>query len=204
MMDNNNQERDTVLIAFHEECELPTRADVERWSQRHPRFAEDIRDHAAIRVAMFAEADEQSAEVDDVMHARSRSRLHDAMYNARREAEADSVNSGEESFDQLASRVSISQSDLAKRLSLKRVVVAALFAGRMLNPMKRFRDAVARELRITPDQFDAAYGYGVGRPTLAGHAKARGQPGANQQDYEEIIRSSGMDEEQVRYWLEQD
>lgn len=202
MMDNKDHDRDIVLIAFHEECELPTRADVERWSQRHPRLANDIRDHAAIRVAMFAEADEVSADVDEVTHARSRSRLHDAMYNARRELSA--VGGAEETFDQFASKASVSQSEVAKSLNLKRVVLAALFAGRMLNPMKRFRDAVANALCITAGQFETAYRNAIGSPTLAGHAKARGQPSANQQEYEEIIRSSGMDEEQVRYWLEQD
>ena len=135
-------------------------------------------------------------------HARSRSRLHDAMYNARRELSAAGGN--HETFDQFASRASLSQSEVAKSLNMKRVVVAALFAGRMLNPMKRFREAVANALRLTADQFETAYRNAIGSPTLAGHAKARGQPGANQQEYEEIIRSSGMDEKQVRYWLEQD
>ena len=167
MMDNKDQDRDTVLIAFHEECELPTRADVERWSQLHPRFAKDIRDHAAIRVAMFAEADGTSAEVDDVMHARSRSRLLDAMYNARREVEAG--NSVQQTFDQLASKASVSQSEVAKALSLKRVVVASLFAGRMLNPLKRFRDAIANVLRITTDQVRRGL-YDCGGPADTGRS----------------------------------
>ncbi|MGX7896049.1 hypothetical protein [Tsuneonella sp. HG222] len=202
MMDNKEMDRDAVLIAFHEECELPTRADVERWSQRHPRFAEDIREHAAIRVAMFAEADEKSAVVDDVMHARGRSRIHDALYNARREATA--ATGGQETFDGFASRASLSQSEVARKLGLKRVVVAALFAGRMLNPMRRFREAVADAMCMTSDQFDAAYRNAIGSPRLAGHAKAHGPPGANQQEYGDIIRSAGMADEQVRYWLEQD
>jgi hypothetical protein len=201
-MDSKDQDRDSVLIAFHEECELPTRADVERWSQRHPRFANDIRDHAAIRIAMFAEADEASAEIDEVMHARGRSRLLDAMYNARRAA--DVADGAQMTFDQLALRASVSQPELAKALSLKRAVVAALFAGRMLNPMGRFRQAIADVLRITADQFDTAYRIAIGRPTMAGYAKANGQPVANQQEFEQIIRASGMSDEQIRYWLEQD
>jgi hypothetical protein len=203
MMDNKDKDRHSVLIAFHEECEFPTRADVERWSQRYPRFARDIRDHAAIRIAMFAEADEKSAVVEEVTHARSRSRIHDALYNARRELAAAAAG-GQETFDHFASRASLSQSEVAKKLQLKRVVVAALFAGRMLNPMGRFRDAVADAMRITSDQFEVAYRNAVASPRLAGHAKAHGQPGANQQEYEDIIRSAGMDDEQMRYWLEQD
>jgi len=201
-MDNNNQDRDSVLIAFHEECEFPTRADVERWSQRHPRFARDIRDHAAIRIAMFAEADEASAEIDEVMHARGRSRLLDAMYNARRAV--DVADGTQMTFDQLASLASVSQPELAKALGLKRAVVAALFAGRMLNPMARFRQAVADVLRTTADQFETAYQIAIARPTMAGHAKATGQPIVIQQDFEQIIRASGMSDEQIRYWLEQD
>jgi hypothetical protein len=203
-MENKDQNRDEVLIAFHEECEIPTRADVERWADRHPRFARDIREHAAIRIALFAEADEASAVVDDVMHARSRSRLLDAMYNARRVDDA--AGKAAVTFDQLASQASLSQTELVKLLPvpIKRTVVAALFAGRMLNPMQRFRGAIENALQISSEQFGLAYQSAISKPRLAGHAKARGQPGANQQEYEDIIRGSGMDEQQIRYWLEQD
>jgi hypothetical protein len=81
-MEDNHQGRDEVLIAFHEECDIPTRADVERWTQAHPDFAQDIREHAAIRLAMVADLVEHPAQMDDNMVARGRSRVQAAMFEA--------------------------------------------------------------------------------------------------------------------------
>ena len=38
-------------------------------------------------------------------------------------------------------------------------------------------------------------------PSLGGRAKAVGQPVANQRTFEEIVRSSGMSQEEIDYWL---
>lgn len=200
-MDNIQQARDDVLIAFHEECDIPTRADVERWAERYPRFAADIRDHAAVRIAMLADADEEPAELDDVMIARSRSRLQAAIFAAEEAAGGDSTVGA--TFSELISGAGLSQAELARRLPIKRAIVADLVAGRMLDPRPRFTTSVTRELGISLEQFNVAYARAIRSPSLGGRAKSQGQPAANQRHYDDIIRSSGMDDDQMTYWLEE-
>lgn len=201
MMDNNQQEREEVLIAFHAECDIPTRADVERWAKRFPHFADDIRDHAAIRIAMLADAVEDPAELDDVMIARSRSRVQAAIYAAEQSAPVkDAVDA---TFDQLLSGAGISQVELARRLPIKRAIVADLVAGRMLKPRARFVTAISKELGVSLEQFNVAYASAIGSPKLGGRAKAHGQPVANQRHYDDIVRSSGMEPDEIAFWLEE-
>lgn len=44
------RDRDEVLFAFHQACERPTAEQIIEWTQRYPPFADDIRDHAAVRL----------------------------------------------------------------------------------------------------------------------------------------------------------
>lgn len=200
-MENNQQDRDEVLIAFHKECDIPTRADVERWAERFPRFANDIRDHAAIRIAMLADADEEPAELGEVMIARSRSRMQAAIYAAEEAARSGSKAGA--TFSQLITGAGLTQAELARRLPIKRAIVADLVAGRMLDPRPRFTTSVTRELGISLEQFNVAYASAIRSPSLGGRAKSQGQPAANQRHYDDIIRTSGMEDDQIAYWLEQ-
>jgi transcriptional regulator with XRE-family HTH domain len=201
-MENNQQDRDEVLVAFHEECDIPTRADVERWTQAHPSLAKDIREHAAIRLAMIADMIEQPAQLDDNMIARGRSRVQAAMFAA--EAGDPIVNAtaaSGQTLNTMLKSAGLSQPELARRLPIKRVVVADLFAGRMRDLRPRFSMAVSRELGVSLAEFNIAHAHAARIPVLGGRAKSAGQPVAKQRTFEEIIRSSGMSEEEIAYWL---
>lgn len=201
-MENTQRERDEVLIAFHEECDVPTRADVERWTQAHPDFAQDIREHAAVRLAMVADMVEQSAQLDDNMIARGRSRVQAAMFEAEAgdRVVAPTASSGP-TLNAMLKAAGLTQPDLARRLPIKRVVVADLFAGRMRDVPPRFSTAVSRELGVSVVAFNVAHSHAARTPALGGRAKSVGQPMANQRSFEEIIRSSGMSDEEIAYWL---
>lgn len=201
-MEDNQQKRDEVLIAFHEECDIPTRADVVRWTLAHPGFAHDIREHAAIRLAMLADAVESPAGLDDDMVARGRSRVQAAMFAAEakiRATEAAAVSGP--TLNTMLKEAGLSQPELARRLPIKRVVVADLFAGRMVDLRPRFSTAISRELGVPLAEFNIAHAQAARVPSLGGRAKASGQPVANQRSFEEIIRSSGMSEDDIAYWL---
>jgi len=201
-MENNQRERDEVLIAFHEECNIPTRADVERWALAHPGFAQDIREHAAVRLAMLADAVEQPIGLDDNMIARGRSRVQAAMFAAEATDRVDDVTAAAgPSLDGMLKSAGLTQPELARRLPIKRVVVADLFAGRMRDLRPRFSTAISRELGVSVAEFNVAHAHTARIPALGGRAKSVGQPVANQRTFEEIIRSSGMSEEEIAYWL---
>ena len=95
----------------------------------------------------------------------------------------------------------LTQPELARRLPIKRVVVADLFAGRMRDLRPRFSTAISRELGVSVAAFNLAHAHAARLPALGGRAKSVGQPVANQRTFEEIIRSSGMSEEEIAYWL---
>lgn len=199
-MEDNQQQRDEVLIAFHEECDIPTLADVERWAALHPRFAHDIREHAAVRLAMLADAIEAPAELDDDMIARASSRVEAAMFAAEADDHAaGSAAAAVPTLDQMLKRSGLTQPQLARRLPIERIVVADLFAGRMSDVRPRFSTAISRELGVSLAEFNVAHA--AMAPSLGGRAKAVGRPVANQRSFEEIVRSSGMSQEDIDYWL---
>lgn len=201
-MEDNQQERDEVLIAFHEECDIPTRADVERWAVLHPQFAHDIREHAAVRLAMLADTIEAAAELDDDMIARAGSRVQAAMFAAEAgDRVVDATAAAGPTLNGMLKSAGLTQPELARRLPIKRVVVADLFAGRMRDLRPRFSTAISRELGVSVAAFNVAHAHAARIPALGGRAKSVGQPVANQRSFEEIIRSSGMSEEEIAYWL---
>ena len=201
-MDNNQREKDGVLIAFHEECDIPTRADVARWTLAHPVFAHDIREHAAIRLTMLADALEEPARLDDGMIARGRSRALAAMFAAEADDRAaETAAASVPTLNNMLKRSGLSQQQLARRLPIERVVVADLFAGRMVDLRPRFSIAISRELGVSLEEFNVAHARAATAPSLGGRAKAVGQPVVNQRSFEDIIRSSGMSEEDVAHWL---
>ena len=201
-MENNQRERDEVLIAFHEECDIPTRADVERWALAHPVFAQDIREHAAIRLMMLADVLEEPVGLDDGMIARGRSRAQAAMFAAEADDRAAEVTAASvPTLNDMLKRSGLSQPQLARKLPIARVVVADLFAGRMVDLRPRFSAAISRELGVSLEEFNIAHARVAMAPSLGGRAKAVRQPVANQRSFEDIIKSSGMSEEDVAYWL---
>jgi len=201
-MEDNRQKRDEVLIAFHEECDIPTRADIDRWAGLHPEFARDIREHAAIRLAMLADVIGQPVELDGNMVSRSRSRVQAAMFAAEAgDRAADATTAPVRTLGAMLKSAGLSQQELARRLPMERVIVADLFAGRMGELRPRFSTAVSHELGVSLAEFNVAHAHAARIPALGGHAKSVGQPAARQRSFEEIIRSSGMSEEEIAYWL---
>ncbi|MEE4454375.1 helix-turn-helix transcriptional regulator [Novosphingobium resinovorum] len=201
-MEDNQQERDEALIAFHEECDIPTRADVERWVVLHPKFAHDIREHAAVRLAMLADTIEAAVELDDDMIARAGSRVQAAMFAAEAgDRVVDATAEAGPTLNGMLKSAGLTQPELARRLPIKRVVVADLFAGRMRDLRPRFSTAISRELGVSVAAFNVAHAHAARIPALGGRAKSVGQPVVNQRTFEEIIRSSGMSEEEIAYWL---
>ena len=79
--------------------------------------------------------------------------------------------------------------------------MADLFSGRMRDSRPRFTAAISRELGVSVAEFNVAHAHAARIPALGGRAKSIGQPVANQRTFEEIIRSSGMSEEEIAYWL---
>ncbi len=49
-----NEERDKVLLAFHQASDRPTAEFILGWIGRYPEFAEDIRAHAAVSLEWAA------------------------------------------------------------------------------------------------------------------------------------------------------
>ena len=55
-------ERDKVLWEFYQTCERPTATQILEWTTRYPRFADDIRAHAAIRLDIAPDIEAKSDE----------------------------------------------------------------------------------------------------------------------------------------------
>ena len=75
-MNEQNQidELDEVLFAFHQACANPSADEIISWTSRYPQFAEDIRAHAAILKDWAARRSLPADEPDELMLTRARSR----------------------------------------------------------------------------------------------------------------------------------
>lgn len=200
MAEQENKARDEVLSAFHSECERPSAADILRWVQKYPQFADDIREHAALSRDMDdAKAATPSAD-DQAFFARARSHALNALHEARKRAsEASAIATS--SFDALMSAERTDIPRLAKELNISRGVLAAMMGGRMKAPVgTRLVKEIRRVLNISIDQFDAAFRLALESPQM-GHAKATSAATVHRQSYEEIIQDASMSDEQKTYWL---
>lgn len=206
MTDNKmTPQRDEVLFAFHRACDVPTVDQIIEWTERYPEFADDIREHAAIRREWAAHGEEPMAESDELLISRGRSRALNAIYNAQvAAAPAAAAASAHSTFDQLMNARSLTTPQLAREIDIERSVLADMVRGRMLPPItRRLLAAVTSALKITADEFHRALQHALASPTL-GHAKADRQPTVVQRSCEDIIRSSSMPEDRRSYWLEGD
>ena len=80
----NAAKRDEVLFAFHCACPRPTTEQIVEWARNYPKFAEDIRIHAAIRLEWAARPEEaEEEEPDELLLTRGHSRALNAIYNAK-------------------------------------------------------------------------------------------------------------------------
>jgi hypothetical protein len=205
MIEHNKgtEDRDEVLFAFHQACERPTAEQIIDWTDRYPQFAEDIRAHAAISRDWEAREGLAVAEANEAMLARGYSNALNALYNADIKASTASV-SESQSFHDILSACGKEVFHLARELDIARGVLADLFNGWMVGPIrKRLRDAVVSSLNMTHDAFDSALQFALQNPRL-GHAKADNVPTVTPRSCDEIIRDSNMSPERKRYWLGED
>lgn len=209
-MTDNKQiiERDEVLYAFHVECSRPTLEDIGKWISKYPQFADDIRTHAAIARDWDACKEEEFSEApDQVMLARGYSDALNVLYEAKlRLSEASP--SASETFQQLMAACGKDVPALARQIGgdkgIARSVLADLVNGAMQPPIgERFRTAVTGALSTTLEKFDGALQLALRSPRL-GHAKATVVPTIHPRPYQDIVKDSGMNPEQIRYWLDED
>lgn len=201
MSDVRDKERDRVLMAFHQACEKPSIDQILEWIERFPRYADDIRAHAAVARDLAAS---DSEEVDDVSESVLNTAYSNALNAIYAAQQKDPQPEAAASFHDIAAARQVDVIEMARAMNIARSVLADLFDGAMLRPIrKRLIDAVCQALTITIDAFDRALDHALQNPRL-GHAKASGAPTLKRRTCDEIIANSRMSPDRVRYWLEGD
>ena len=200
---NRNPDRDDVLFAFHQTCDNPTAEQVSEWTRRYPQYADDIREHAALRVQWASDSDEPGAEPDESMLARGRSHALNLLHSARQEAAAQS--DSEKTWAQALSAAGFDIPRLARCVNIDRMVLAELNAGRMRLPLgRRLTDALTDVLGMSTAWLERVVSDLLTGPRRLGHAKADEAPTINTRSYAEVIHASSMSEDEKRYWLGED
>lgn len=198
---DENADRDDVMFAFHQECPQPTADDISKWARRYPHFAEDIRIQAAVARDMAEE--KNSMEVPETVFQRGYSRALSALYSADLEnagSESNAYRSFEEALEALGKTIPV----LASEIDIRRSIIADLFGGRVSPPLsKRMTGALQRSLAISADKVLNLLQHALDHPRL-GMAKATSISAVVARPFEDVIRTSGMPEEQIRYWLDED
>jgi hypothetical protein len=200
----NKNSRDEVLLAFHEAYPRPTADQIVEWVTRYPEFAEDIRAHAAVAHDWAVCSELPAFEPDETMLARGYSNALNVLYNVEVESSEAASNTASEGFYEILARNNKEAYEIAAELDIARGVLAALFNGSMLPPIRaRIVSAVVAVLSITRAKFDSALEFALLNPRF-GHAKASQAPSIQPRPCDDIIRNSAMSAERKRYWLEQD
>lgn len=197
-----NPHRDDVLFAFHKECLRPTAADISKWVHRYPHFAEDIRIHASIARDM-ADEEENSMEVPEDILRRGYSRALSALYTAELE-DAASETDTLQSFEAVMEACGKTIPTLANEIDIRRSVIADLIGGRVSPPLsKRMTKALQRGLSISSEKVFELLQYALDHPKL-GMAKATKISAIVARPFEQVVRTSEMPDEKIRYWLDED
>ncbi len=199
-------DRDEVLFAFHEACPRPTTKQIIDWTSRHPQFADDIRAHAAVARDWDARRELPAEEPSETELARAYSRALNVLYKA--DIAATARTSSVEYFQDILAARGIAVPALTRKIGgdigIRRSVIADLINGRMRPPVgRRFLEAFCRVLAITRGQFAVALQRALAEPRY-GLAKSGAAPTVTARSYEEVVRDSGMTEDQIRYWLDED
>jgi hypothetical protein len=202
---NNNEDRDTVLYAFHLACERPTAEQIIEWANRYPQHAADIRAHATATHEWALREDELAPEPDEAALARGYSNVLNLMHQAdAKHSEDESRVAAARSFHDIAAAHGKEVYEIAEDIDIARGALADLFNGVMLPPIRhRIIDPVCRILHMTREAFDSALAATVAQPRF-GPAKSNHAPTVKQRPCDEIIRDSGMRPERIRYFLEED
>jgi hypothetical protein len=198
------EDRDEVLFAFHQECERPSAEQIVAWVNRFPQFADDIRAHAAVAWDWATQTVDSEVEVDESMAARAYSEALNIIYAAENSTESAQTVTQSRTFQQMQAAVGKETYQLAREMDVGRGVLADLFNGWMLRPIrKRLIDGLVSLLGITITEFNFALDYALRSPRL-GHAKANQIPVVAARPCDDIIRESNMSPERKGYWLEED
>jgi hypothetical protein len=198
---DENADRDDVLFAFHQECPRPTADDISKWVRRYPQLAEDIRIHAAVARDMAEE--ENSEDVPETVFQRGYSRALSALYSADLENAASESNTYW-SFEEVLEARGKTIPTLAREVDIPRSIIADLFGGRVSPPLsKRMTEALQYSLVISANKVLGLLQYAIGHPKL-GMAKATSISAVVARPFEEVIKTSGMPEDQIRYWLDEE
>jgi hypothetical protein len=198
---NRIPDRDEVLFAFHQTCDNPTAEQVNEWTRRYPQFADDIREHAAMRAEWASDSNEHDDQPDESMLARGRSHALNLLHSARQESAA-AQTVPEKTWPQALSAAGFDIPRLARCINIDRMVLAELNSGRMRLPLGRpLSDTLTDVLGMSADWLERAISGLLAGPKRLGHAKADEQPTINTRSYAEIIRASSMSEDDKRYWL---
>ena len=200
---SRNPDRDDVLLAFHQTCDNPTAEQVSEWTRRYPQYADDIREHAAVRAEWASESDELGDEPDESMLARGRSHALNLLHGARQEAAVQMVS--EKTWPQAVSAAGFDIPRLARCINIDRMVLAELNAGRMRLPLgRRLADALTDMLGMSDAWLERVVADLLAGPRRLGHAKADEAPTINTRSYDEVIRASSMSEDEKLHWLGED
>jgi hypothetical protein len=174
------------------------------WVNRFPQFADDIRAHAAVAWDWATQTVDSEVEVDESMAARAYSEALNIIYAAENSTESAQTVTQSRTFQQMQAAVGKETYQLAREMDVGRGVLADLFIGWMLRPIrKRLIDGLVSLLGITITEFNFALDYALRSPRL-GHAKANQIPVVAARPCDDIIRESNMSPERKGYWLEED
>lgn len=201
---DNAPDRDEVLFAFHEACTKPTASDIIEWTRKYPQFADDIRAHAAVARGWAANSEVCEEPLSDLFLARARSRALNAMYLAENRESVVEGSESAQSFHEMAVAKNKSVPTLARQLKIKRSIVADLFDGYIEPPIGApLKESIVDALGISPGVFDMALRTQLNSPSF-GYAKSQSPPTVKRRSYREVILSSGMTSEEIRFWLGED
>ncbi len=199
---NRNPVRDKVLIAFHETFSQPTDNDIAEWASRYPQFAEDIREHAAIKREWADAPQSDFVEIDGTMLAQGRSRALNILHDIERATAETAPETKSMTWPQILFSSNTTIPALARDINIDRMVLAELSAGRMRLPIgKRLMDALVDALKLPCTVVQNALVVLAAAPPQLGHAKADKQITITPRSYEEIIKASTMPSERKHFWL---
>jgi hypothetical protein len=199
-------DHDDVLFAFHDACPHPTAEQIIDWTSRYPQFADDIRAHAAVARDWVARKELPADEPSETTLAGAYSRALNALYQADAKAAAPASNA--EYFQDILAARGMDVRALAREvgggIGIRRSVIADLISGRMRPPVgHHFLDAFCGVLAITRDHFSLAHDKALATPHY-GLAKSDAAPTVTARSYEDVVKDSGMTNDQIQYWLDED
>lgn len=200
-------DRDEVLFAFHQASARPTADQIIEWTSKYPQFAEDIRDFAAVSLEWEDTDETSSDEPTELELNRAFSNALNALHSGAAKAASAKAISEAQTIAEVLSIRGVDIPTLAPGfggVGIKRSVLADLVNGGMVGPIgRRFRETFMQALAMTGEAFDSAFAATQAAPRL-GHAKASEPPRVIPRSFVDVIKTSGMTADQIKYWLDED